>query len=163
MMSALLQKPLAVLLFGAVMLMEPSCLRDSYQVKLAGTVTLESQWVEFRPKLALRADKTFAWVLLDLAAPLQDDAYGEGKGPLKGKGILMPDGEVINPDVEVIDQYGNTFQLVYSGAKGGPIYGCPYPNKLPPDREYKSVRIRSPRPIKCKAIYWYCESSKDWK
>ena len=162
-MSTFLQKPFVVLFCGAVMLIEPSCLRESYQVKLSGAVKLGDQWVEFRPKSPLKADKTFAWVLLDLTAPLTDDTYGEGKGPHKGKGILMPGGEVINPDVEVVDQYGNTFELVYGGAKGGPIYGYPYPNKLPPDREYKSVRIRSPRPIKCKAIYWYVESSKDWK
>lgn len=162
-MTPLLQKLLIVLLCGVAMLMEPSCLRDSYRVKLSGAVTLGDQWVEFRPKSPLKADKTFQWVLLDLEDPFKVDFYGEGKGPLKGKGILMPEGDVINPDVEVVDENGNTFTLVYGGSKGGPIYGHPYPGELPRDREYKSVRIRSPRPIKCKAIYWFCDSSKDWK
>jgi len=76
----------------------------------------------------------------------------------------MPDQTVINPEIQVIDQYGNTYGLVYAGARRGmPAYDLPYPNEWPRDREYKIVRIRSPRSIKCKAIYWFCESTKDWK
>ena len=163
MMNTLLQKALVVLFCGVAMLMEPSCLRDSHQTKLCGAVTLGDQWVELRPESALKADKTFQWILLDLEAPFKDDMHSEGKGVLSGKGILMPDGDVINPKVEVIDQYGNTFEFTYKGSRGGPIYGYTPSNELPRDREYKMIRIRSPRPIKCKAIYWYCESSKDWK
>src|SRR6266487_5580698 len=162
-MTPLSLKTFVPLLGVAALLMHSSCIRFSYDVKLSGPVEITDQWVEFRAKLPLKADKTFQWILLDLAAPFKDDMYSEGKGPLKGKGILMPEGDVINPDLEVIDQYGNAFQLIYAGSRGGPIYGYPYPNELPRDREYKSVRIRSPKPITCKAIYWYCESSKDWK
>jgi hypothetical protein len=75
---------------------------------------------------------------------------------------------VINPEIEVIDQFGNVFPLVYEGAsvpgngKGGTVrYQRPYPDKFPADREYKTVRIKSPRPIKLKGIYWVCQSVKD--
>jgi len=102
---------------------------------------------------------------LVLQPPFKDDFDREGKGSNKGKGILMPDGDVINPEIEVVDENGNTFSFVYGGASGVqlPNYTLQYPAKLPQDRTYKLVRIRSSRQITCKAVYWYCESSKDWK
>jgi hypothetical protein len=113
----------------------------------------------------IKVDKDHDLVVLQLEPPYKDDFYMEGKGPKKGQGILMPDGEVINPDIQVIDQYGNTFDLVYAGARRTfwPAYNLPYPNQWPRDREYQAVKIRSPRPIKVKAIYWFCESNKDLK
>jgi hypothetical protein len=143
-----------------------SCNKDSYQVKLSGPLVVGNDWVELHPEQPLKAEKTFQFVILDLEPPLKCDILGEGNGPDRGKGILMPDGGVINPEIEVIDQDGNAFSLVWRGARGGlssPAYRLPYPNELPRDREYKAVRIRSPKPIKCKAIYWFCDSSKDWK
>jgi hypothetical protein len=153
------------LLFCAVTMLIPnSChAADSYEVQISGSVTIGDEWVEFHPEQPLKVDKTYQYVYLVLEPPLKDDFYQEGKEPNTGKGILMPDGEVINPEIEVIDQYGNTFNLAYGGAIGlKPKYRLPTPNELPRDRVYKAIRIRSPRQIKCKAIYWLCESSKDW-
>jgi len=100
-----------------------------------------------------------------LEPPFRDDLYKDGKGLNKGQGILMPDGEVVNPEIQVVDQYGNIFNLVYRGARRGlwPAFGLPYPNEWPRDRKYRTVRIRSPKPIKCKAVYWFCESNRDMK
>jgi hypothetical protein len=147
------------------MLIQPSCLRDSYELKLSGPVTLSGEWVEFHPQPHLKAEKDSQMVLLDLEPPFKDDFYKEGNGPNKGSGILMPDGDVINPEIQVIDQYGNVFNLVYAGSRRtfSPVYNLPHPNKWPRDREFTTVRIRSGGPIKCKAIYWHCESSKDLK
>jgi len=164
MIITFLQKSCSVLFCIGVMIMQPSCLRDSYWVKISSPLTIGDEWVELHPKSPLKAEKTFQWVALDLEPPFKEDLYNEGRGPNSGKGILMPDGEVINPEIEAIDQYGNAFNLGYRGAReGDPIYGYNRPDELPRDREYKTVRIRSSRPIKCKAIYWFCESSKDWK
>jgi hypothetical protein len=155
---------IAALFCSISLLMQTSCRQDSYRVTLSGPLTISDEWTELHPEPALKADKTFQWVELDLEPPLRSDFYGEGKGPEKKKGILTSDGTVMNPEIEVIDQYGNRFPLVYSGSSGlAPVYGVQYPSKLPTDREYKLVRIRSTQPIKCKSIRWYCESSKDWK
>lgn len=163
-MIIFLQKSLGVFLCSLMMLTEVSCLRHSSEVKLSGPVTIGDQWVEFHPELALKAENDYQWVRLDLVLPLRDDLYNEGKGSNKGKGILTPDGDVINPEIELIDGHGQAYKLVYHGSRrGGPIYGYPDANALPRDREYRMVRIRSPRPIKCKAVYWFSESSKDWK
>lgn len=158
-------KTVGVLLCLAVMLIEPSCVRDSYEVALSGPMTIADQWIELQSKTPLKADKDSQMVVLELEPPLKYDLYKEGKEPNAGKGILMSDGEVINPEIEVIDQYGNSFKLIWRGARKtfSPVYSLPYPNKFPRDREYKSLRIRSPRPINVKAIYWFCESNKDMK
>jgi len=156
---------LAALLCAITLCMQLSCGQESYRVKLSDAVTVRNEWLEFHPQSSLKADKDIQMVVLDLESPFKYDFYKEGVGPNSGMGILMPDGEVINPEIEIIDQDGNKFNLVWSGARQtfSPVYSLPHPNQLPRDREYKTVRIRSPRPIKCKVIYWFCESAKDWK
>lgn len=151
--------------FCVVMLTQSSCFRDSYEVKVSGPVAISSEWLEFKPDKPLKAEKDLQMILLELEPPLKDDFYSQGTGSNRGKGILMPDGDVINPEIQVVDQYGNAFQLVYSGARQtfSPVYDLPYPNKWPRDRQYTTVKIRSSKPIKCKAIYWFCESAKDLK
>jgi len=160
-----LERPLVVLSCVAIIIMENSCLRDSYEVKLSGPVSIANEWVEFHPQPLLKAEKDSQMILLDLESPFRDDFYGEGNGPNKGSGILMPNRDVINPEIEVIDKYGNVFHLVYAGSRRTfwPVYNLPNSIKWPRDREYTTVRIRSPKFIKCKAIYWYCESNKDIK
>jgi hypothetical protein len=163
MVISLILKKSGALLCSLAILLQFSCLNDSYWIKLSGPVEIAGDWIEFQPKTPLRAEKDFQWVVLDLEPPFKDDVYNEGKGSEKGKGILMPDGEIVNPELEITDQYGNKFNLVYKGSReGGPIYGYTPPDKLPRDREYKTIRIRSSKTIKCKAIYWFCESAKDW-
>lgn len=162
MLITFIQKFLSVSCCTVAMMIHPSCQKDSYSVKISGPLTIGEAWVELHAEPQLKADKDIPQLVLDLEGPFKDDFYKEGRGPNKGKGILMPDGEVINPEVELVDQNGNVFALVYGGARGGaPVYQ--YPSELPQDRGYKTVRIRSPKPIKCKAIYWYCESRKDWQ
>jgi hypothetical protein len=160
----LFPRAVSVMLCAGAMLMPFSCQEpDSYEIKISGPVTIGEEWLELHPASPLKAEKTYQYVYLDLEPPLRDDLYNDGKEPNKGKGILMPDGDVINPKIEVIDQYGNAFDFVYAGSIGfKPTYKVPSPNELPRDREYKTVRIRSPRPIKVKAIFWFCDSSKDW-
>ena len=85
-----------------VLLTQPSCLRDSYSVKLSGPVTLGETWAEFNPETSLKPDKDWQEVGLELEQPFNLDFFAEGNGPDKGKGILMPDKDVINPEIEVI-------------------------------------------------------------
>jgi hypothetical protein len=166
-MNIAMRKILLITFCFAASFIHISCLRDSYWIKLSGPVTIGSEWIEFRPKSPLKAEKDAQDIILEMEPPLKYDRMNEGNGPNAGRGILMPGGEVINPEIEIIDEYGNAFTLVWSGARGwaggnGPKYRLPYPNELPRDRVYKVVRLRSPKPIKCKAIYWFCDSVKDW-
>jgi hypothetical protein len=164
-MISFLQHGFGILLCIGVTFMNVSCQRDSYEVKLSGPTTISDQWIELKPQTPLKAEKDFQNVVLDLETPFKFDFYRKGKGANKGGGILMPDGEVINPEIELVDQHGNIFKLQFAGARKtfSPMYSLRYPEALPRDREYKAVRIRSPRPIKAKKIYWFNESAKDWK
>lgn len=164
-MTIFVYKVLAVLSCLTVMLMQPSCFRDSYEVEVAGPTEITDQWLEIQPKQHFKSDKDYHLIVLDLEPPFKYDLYREGKEPNKGQGILTPEGDVINPQLQVIDQTGKAYDLVYAGARRNfwPAYGLPSPNKWPTDREYTSIRIRSPRRIKCKAIYWFAESNKDLK
>jgi hypothetical protein len=161
-----------IALFCGVMLMptQTSCILHSRLVKISGTVIIGGEWTQLRPGSPLKAEKDSQLVVLDLDPPFKYDLDKEGSGPDRGHGVLTPEGETVNPEIELIDEYGATFRLVYTGATGiltaaeSPVYGTAYGTpKLPQDRKYTEVRIRSPKPIKCKAIYWFCESTKDWK
>jgi hypothetical protein len=63
----------------------------------------------------------------DLEPPFKDDFYAEGNGPNKGAGILMPERDVINPEIQLVDQYGNVFDLVYACSRRtfSPVYNLP--------------------------------------
>lgn len=172
-MITFLQKIIDAVL-GAVffvpMLLLSLFLRHSYSVKISGPLTLDERWAEFHPGKGLKRDRDWQEIGLKLEQPFNFDFFGKGAGPHKRQGILMPDGDVINPEIEVIDHLGNVFPLVFSGARvpgsgrgGTVLYHRPYPQKFPRDRIYETVRIRSPRQISCKAIYWFCMSRKDMK
>src|SRR5204862_5629784 len=81
-----------------MMLMEVSCMRHSYEIKVSGPVVLDDHWIELHPELPLKPDKDLQMVLVELEPPFKDDEYQEGSGTNKGKGILMPDQTVINPE-----------------------------------------------------------------
>src|SRR2546426_5677820 len=118
MMISFLCRPLLIFFCtAATMLLQGSCMRDSYEVKLSGPIELTDEWTLLQPTPSLKADKDSESVVLELEPPYKDDFYKEGKGPNAGQGILMPDGEVVNPQIEVIDQSGNAFTLVYAGAR----------------------------------------------
>jgi hypothetical protein len=120
-MNVLFSKCIGVLFCAAGMLMEPSCLRDSYEVKIAGPTEISDQWIEFQAKPHLKPEKDQQMIVLEMESPFKYDFYREGKEPNKGQGILMPDGEVINPEIQVVDQNGKVFYLVYAGVFGQPM------------------------------------------
>src|SRR5262245_14747175 len=111
-------KPVVALPCLLVIAMQTSCLLHSKVVKISGPVTIDDQWTELRPSPPLKTEKDLQLLLLDLDPPFKDDLYTEGRGPDSGKGVLMPDGETINPVIELIDQYDKSFSLGYAGARG---------------------------------------------
>src|SRR5262249_1459594 len=131
-------KLFAVAFCAGTMMMPFSCQQaDSYEIKISGPTSVGNEWLEIHPESPLKAKKTYQYVYLVLEPPFKDDFYEKGRGPNKGKGILMPDGEVINPEVDIVDQYGNTFNFIYGGSIGlKPKYALPYPKELPRDRTY---------------------------
>lgn len=160
--------PACILVALFSLLIQNSCLFHSYSIKVSGAITINENWSDIELKNPITQDKDPQYVYgqflqLVLEEPYKNDIYIDGKGPNRGGGILMPDGDVINPDIEMIDEKGNKYPLKYAGARRTfqPIYK--FQGGMPSDVRFVRVQLKSAKPIKCKSIYWVCESYKDLK
>ncbi|HKQ54028.1 MAG TPA: hypothetical protein VJT74_16750 [Pyrinomonadaceae bacterium] len=79
------------------------------------------------------------------------------------KNVRLKDGTIVKPEVQLVDQYGNVFdagvQMAASPSdNNGSITG--YVPRLPRDRLYTKVRVRSDKPLKVSRIFWRCSTYK---
>jgi len=80
----------------------------------------------------------------------------------KGFEVRLPDGTVVEPTVEIVDDHGNVFQLHKSGFAMGrndyveftPGSDSKHFTELSPKRKYSKVRIRSDVPFVCESVRW---------
>ena len=80
----------------------------------------------------------------------------------KGFEIRLPDGTVVEPEVEIYAEHGNMFKLHKSGFAMGRddyvefAFGAKENNymSLPTNRTYTQLRIRSDVPFICERINW---------
>jgi hypothetical protein len=122
-------------------------------LEIKGEVTLSPEWLEIKPNKPLKPTREFQQVVLGLAEPYVGD-FG-------AKGVRLPDGSVVTPQVQLVDENGNIFDLKYGGFRGRMnIYFSNF-EQLPKDRNYRTVRIRSEKPIHCNKIFWSSYYSKD--
>jgi len=81
--------------------------------------------------------------------------------------IKLPDGTVVNPEVELYDEFGNKFEFHHSGFVTKRYEDIKFTAgrskrfmKLPADRRYTKLRIRSDSPFSCEEVYWQDYNSK---
>ena len=120
---------------------------------VTGPVTLSPEWQDIVPREPLRAERQIQYVILTFAEPFEPNYKGD-------RGLRLSDGSVVVPEVQLVDQYGNIFNL-HSPALDHTGMGFTSENALPKDRTYRTVRIRSNKPIKVSRIYWHCYNSWD--
>lgn len=121
--------------------------------EIKGQVTISSYWLEITPDKPLKPERDVEEVELSLEPPFIGD--------FESHKVRLPDGSLVLPEVQLIDQNGNTFNMKYRGFNGRMnIYFSNF-DELPKDREYRTVRIRSEKPINCKKIYWSCYYTGD--
>src|SRR5918911_1520521 len=119
--------------------------------EVKGRTELSPDWVGITPRLPLKPCREYQMVVLGLASPFV--------GEFEAKAVRLPDGSKVTPEVELVDMNGNVFPLKYGGFRGRMnIYFSNF-DRLPKDREYRRVRIRSERPISCEKIFWSCYNS----
>lgn len=123
--------------------------------EIKGAITISSDWIEITPDKPLKPTRDVQMITIALEPPFQ--------GEFEAKAIRTPDGSLVQPQVQLVDQNGNTFELNYGGFRGRMAMDFSNFDKLPKDREYKTVRIRSDKPINCKKILWSCYNWKDLK
>jgi hypothetical protein len=126
---------------------------------VAVDIDVTQEWQDFSPAKPLRIRRQTQRVDLNIVGYKFD--LGE-QLPWK---VTLQDGTVVNPEVQVIDEYGNTFEMQDSTRVGDTVGLTPArrtegATTFPNDRTYTKVRIRSDVPFRCSSIVW---TNKDLK
>ena len=125
---------------------------------ISGPVTITPEWFEITPKEPLKPEREVQNVIVWFAIPYQT------RHP---PALVFQDGAAITPEVQLIDQHGNVFNLRASAAgSSGLGYRCcdgVFDKGLPKDRTYRTVRVRSDKPIQASKIVWRCYNPWDHK
>lgn len=83
-----------------------------------------------------------------------------------GGGIKIPNGEVVNPEIKLVDENEKEYLLAYGGSRRYDNneyanYRCEV--ELPADKKYEKLLIRSDIPIKTQEILWSGYNARDLK
>jgi hypothetical protein len=114
--------------------------------------TLTSEWLEISADPPLKPEQEEHEIALYLEEPFGRD--------LEAKGVRLADGSVITPEIQLIDQDGKSYDLKYYGKRGPQLIEFTLRGQLD-GKIYPKVRIRSEKPITCKAILWSNWNLKD--
>jgi hypothetical protein len=124
---------------------------------LAGQVVISSEWTEIAPKKPFQVDRQIQMIVLDLdkSINLERDGFG----------LVLPDGSVVTPEVELIDQEGKAYPLDAPSASLNST-GVKYRQfssgkELPSGKIFRAVRIRADKPVRCNRIFWRCYNMWD--
>ena len=125
---------------------------------VTGQVLISSEWTEIVAKKPFRVERQIQIIVLDLDKSI--DLQKEGWG------IVLSDGSVVTPEVELVDQEGKTYRLEVPSAWFSPSTGVKYrefssKNELPNGKIFQAVRIRSDKPVRCNRIFWRCYNMWD--
>ena len=114
--------------------------------KVAGPQVLRSEWAEIDVDKPLKPIGDHQEIGLYLTKPCPLD-------PWKPRGILMPDGSYVLPEVETVTSEGLAVKWEYSGQRGE--LSLTY--RLIDEsikHEYVRIRVRADQEIPLEAIYW---------
>jgi hypothetical protein len=117
--------------------------------ELAQDVTICPDWLEILPRPSLNAKHHVQHVYLAI----------EGYEPdrIAPFPIRLKDGSELNPEVQVLDEYGQVYNLKWRSLIGSLVgFGADFPR----DRLYTSVRIRCDKSFRCSTVYWECARLK---
>jgi len=124
---------------------------------LAGQIVISSEWTEIVPKKPFQVDRQIQMIVLDLdkSINLQRDGFG----------LILPDGSVVTPEVELIDLEGKAYPLdspsEHLGDNGFKYRQFSSRNRLPDGKIFRSVRIRADKPVRCNRVFWRCYNMWD--
>ena len=117
---------------------------------MASGVNISTDWIEITPKPPLKATKLVQGLIILV------DGYNRSVEDTRNQ-IPLPDGTTANPEVELVDETGRSYQLhpsllVSSGVGYTGDY-APH-SSMSQDRSYTKVRIRSDKPFRASKIIW---------
>lgn len=121
--------------------------------EIAGSTAISPEWLEIVPKEPLRTERQVQYLVLDVAEPFEPD-YANWS-------LRLKDGSLVQPKAQLSDEYGVIYDLTSPALDEK---GIAFKNSdLPRDRAYRTVRIRSDKPIKLSRVYWRCYNPWDLK
>ena len=113
---------------------------------VAGETKVSSEWIELTPNPALKSTRWTQSLILEFP-PNRSVEYNQSDNrPL--------------PQVELIDEYRNTYRLTLSGRDSTTMFFGSDLIPLPRDRVYSRVRLRCDKPIEFARIVWRNEDHK---
>jgi hypothetical protein len=124
--------------------------------EVASNLSISSDWTVIKPESPMKTRRDFQSVLLKIENSKHNDKFD----------IILPDGTIVNPEVEISDEYGNTYRLNSKSAFANnydsesktfelSYAGFSKSGGLPEDRVYTEVRIRSDKPFVASKIIWH--------
>ena len=127
-------------------------------VVLARDFEITSEWKEIGTRNDLKVEKKYHYISLQIEPPL--------KAAKTKWGIIVPGGEIVTPEIRIIDIEGKEYSLAITGNSGGgpsEIIDYEYEGNLPIDKTYQKVRLRSDYPMTVKAVFWSGFDQSDMK
>jgi hypothetical protein len=142
---------ISVAFFGFSRVGEIYRLFDPYlDREIAGPTTVSSEWLEIIPTKPLRVERQIQMIVLDLDKTIKLERDGSG--------LVLPDGSVVTPQVQLVGDDGKAYDLDHPSSWSNPSTGATFAEfslpELPKDRAYHQVRIRADKPVRCNRIFW---------
>ncbi len=164
---------LSLCLFLLLLMLSISCslyravFSPEFKRDISGPLTVSSKWIEIVPDKPLKAEREQNAVMFDFAVPLNEKDVITGNDVARWR-IRFPDGSTAIPEVQLVEQSGNTYSLSVSffGTKGigfGMIDPQTHLETLPRDKTYRAVRIKCEERITFSRVYWYSYNQSDRK
>lgn len=151
----------SLLVLGIFVCLISSVIYDLHDVNrvIGENVAVSHEWLELTPPFPLRPWKQNQYITLDVeGAKRSVNPDGSSGYEIKDwSKIELLDGTLITPEIQLVDEYGESFSLRHSMDD---YLGEGFSTSLPSDRVYRTVRIRSDKPMNCKKIIWHCHTGK---
>lgn len=128
------------------------------ETDLESNLLLTSDWKEIDIKNLVKIEKDINYISILLEPPYETFT------PSRGGGIKIPSGEVVNPEIKLLDEDGKEYLLTYGGSRrfsNNEYANYRYQINLPVDKKYDKMLIRSDAPIKTQKIIWSSYNARD--
>jgi hypothetical protein len=127
---------------------------------IASNVNISTDWLETTPQPPLKATKQIQYLIISVEG-YKRNLHRNFED--KSMQIKLPDGTEINPEVQIVDEYGKVYSLKPTlFTPGGMGFGGDFDShsSFPQDRSYTKVKIRSDKSFKASKVTWGCMNQK---
>jgi hypothetical protein len=122
---------------------------------LAEHFVIGNEWTEIAPSQTLTPDKDKQFLVLSVDQPLLVD--------VSSGAFTSPNGDVLRPELKLIDESENEHSLVFDGALGNSSAIYKDRGSQQPRPTYTRVLIRSEKPMKIAKLTWMTYYREDIK